>query len=55
MMRVKGVLAGAPYRSNVAKMGGRFILGIHKATLAAAGKRVGDEVSVTIEADTNER
>lgn len=55
MMRVKGTLAGAPYRSNVAKMGGRLILGVHKATLAAAGKAIGDEVDVTIEPDAKPR
>ena len=55
MMRVKGTLAGAPYRSNVAKMGGRLILGVHKSTLAAAGKDTGDEVTLTIEPDTEPR
>jgi hypothetical protein len=55
MMRVKGTLAGAAYRSNVARMGGRLILGVHKATLAAAGKETGDEVLVTIEPDTDPR
>jgi len=51
MMRVRGTLAGAPYRSNLAKMGGRLILGVHKATLVAAGKDTGDEVDVAIEPD----
>jgi hypothetical protein len=55
MMRVKGEIAGASYRSNVAKMGGRLILGVHKATLAAAGKDTGDNVLVSIEADTDPR
>jgi hypothetical protein len=55
MMRVKGTLSGAPYRSNLAKMGGRLILGVHKATLAAAGKDTGDEVVVTVEADSDLR
>ena len=55
MMRVKGSLAGSPYRSNVAKMSGRLILGVHKATLAAAGKKTGDEVEVTIELDLEPR
>jgi len=55
MMRVKGMLAGAAYRSNVARMGGRLILGVHKATLQAAGKAPGDEVSVSIEVDTQPR
>jgi hypothetical protein len=55
MMRVKGTLAGAPYRSNVAKMGGRLILGVHKATLASAGKDTGDEVEVMMEQDMEPR
>ena len=55
MMRVRGALAGATYRSNLAKMGGRLILGVHKATLAAAGKETGDTVEVTIEADAEPR
>ena len=55
MLRVKGTLAGAPYRSNLAKMGGRLILGVHKATLVAAGKDTGDEVDITIEVDPDPR
>jgi hypothetical protein len=55
MMRVKGTLAGAPYRSNTAKIGGRLILGVHKSTLVAAGKDTGDEVALTIEPDTEPR
>ena len=55
MMRVKGTLADAPYRSNVAKMGGRLILGVQKATLAAAAKQAGDKVTVCIEADSDPR
>lgn len=55
LMRVKGTLGGASYRSNLAKMGGRLILGVHKATLAAAAKDTGDEVEVTIEGDAAPR
>jgi hypothetical protein len=55
MMRVAGTVDGTPYRSNVAKMGGRLILGVHKATLAAAGRDTGDEVTVTIEPDSAPR
>ena len=51
MMRVRGTLSGAPYRSNLAKMGGRLILGVHKATLASAKRDTGDAVEVTIEMD----
>jgi ATP-dependent Clp protease adaptor protein ClpS len=38
MTRVRGTLDGAEYRSNVASMGGRLVLGVHKATLAASGR-----------------
>jgi hypothetical protein len=55
MMRVKGTLGGTGYRSNLAKMGGRLILGVHKATLQAAGKDTGDTVEITIEPDTEPR
>jgi hypothetical protein len=55
LLRVRGTLAGAPYRSNLAKMGGRLILGVHKATLAAAGRDTGDEVAITIEPDSELR
>jgi len=51
MMRVRGTLAGTQYRSNLAKMGGRLILGVHKATLEAAGKATKDEVTIEIEPD----
>ena len=40
MTRVRGTLDGAEYRSNVASMGGRFVLGVHKATLAAAKRPI---------------
>lgn len=55
MLGVGGTPSGAPYRSNLAKMGGRLILGIHGATLAAAGKDTGDEVAMTMEADAEPR
>jgi hypothetical protein len=55
LMRVRGTLSRASYRSNLAKMGGRLILGVHKATLAAAAKDTGDEVEITIEADPDPR
>ncbi|MFQ5382667.1 MAG: DUF1905 domain-containing protein [Dehalococcoidia bacterium] len=55
MMRVRGTLAGTPYRSNLARMKGRLILGVHKATLEAAGKGTGEEAEVTIEFDPDER
>lgn len=55
MTRVRGTLDGAEYRSNVASMGGRLVLGVHKATLAAAGRDTGDTVSVTMSVDHEPR
>ena len=55
LLRVSGTLAGVPYRSNLVKSGGRFYLGVHKATLQAAAKDTGDSVTVTLEEDTHPR
>jgi hypothetical protein len=51
LMKVKGKLGEAPYRSNLMKSQGRFYLGVHKATLQSASKVTGDEVVLTIESD----
>jgi hypothetical protein len=40
LLRVKGTIAGAAYRSNLTKASGILYLGVHKATLAAAGKDI---------------
>jgi len=50
--RVRGTLAGAAYRSNLVSMGGRLVLGVHKATLQAAGTLPGDSVAITMAVDT---
>jgi hypothetical protein len=51
-VRVKGTINGVAYSSNTMPMGGgRFCLGVHKATREAAAARVGDEVRVTISPD----
>jgi hypothetical protein len=55
MTRVHGTLDGTEYRSNLASMGGRLVLGVHKATLAAAGRDTGDTVAVTMSVDTEPR
>jgi hypothetical protein len=55
MTRVRGTLDGTEYRSNVAAMGGRLVLGVHKATLQAAGRETGDSVKITMELDTEPR
>jgi hypothetical protein len=49
--RVRGRVNGAPYRSSLMRYSGVFHLGIHKATLTAAGVGEGDRVEVSIERD----
>ena len=55
MIRVRGTLDGTEYRSNLASMGGRLVLGVHKATLAAAGRDTGDTVAITMSIDDEPR
>ncbi len=55
MTRVRGTLDGTEYRSNIASMGGRLVLGVHKATLAAAGRDTGDTVAITMSVDDEPR
>jgi Domain of unknown function (DUF1905) len=55
MTRVRGTLDGTEYRSNVASMGGRLVLGVHEATLAAAGRDTGDTVAITMSIDDEAR
>jgi hypothetical protein len=50
-MRVRGTLAGTDYRSSLMKYSGVFHLGVHEATLAAAGVGIGAIVEITIEHD----
>jgi len=55
-MRVRGTLAGVPYRSSVMPMGGgRYALGLHKATRESAGVAVGDSVAIEVEVDDEPR
>ena len=55
MTRMRGTLDGTEYRSNVASMGGRLVLGVHKATLQAAGRAAGDTVTITMSVDDEPR
>jgi Domain of unknown function (DUF1905) len=55
MTRVRGTLDRTEYRSNVASMGGRLVLGVHKATLQAAGRSTGDTVAITMSIDDEPR
>jgi hypothetical protein len=51
--RVRGTLDETEYRSNLISMGERLVLGVHKATLRAAGRDTGDAVGVTMEIDAD--
>jgi hypothetical protein len=50
-VRVRGTVEGVEYRSSLMVYSGVYHLGVHKATIAAAGAKAGDEVAVTIEID----
>jgi hypothetical protein len=55
MSRVAGTLNGHPFRSNLVKMGGRMLLGVHKANVEALGLSPGDTVTVVMSLDTEPR
>jgi hypothetical protein len=50
-MRVRGMLNRTRYRSSLMKYRGSLLLGVHKATLAAAGVKAKARVTVSIELD----
>lgn len=52
---VRVTLNGYTYRSTVAVMGGRFMVGVAAEHRAAAGVAAGDEVDVDLELDTEVR
>jgi hypothetical protein len=52
---VRVTIAGYTYRSSVASMGGRFMVGISAEVRKHAGVAAGDEVDVDIELDTEPR
>jgi hypothetical protein len=52
---VRVTINGYTYRSSVASMGGRFMLGISATVREAAGVAGGDKVNVDIELDTEPR
>lgn len=52
---VKVTINGHTYRSTVASMGGRFMVGVSAENRAAAGVRAGDEIDVDLEPDTEPR
>jgi hypothetical protein len=55
MSRVTGTLNGHPFRSNVVKMGGGMLLGVHKANVDALGLTPGDTVAIVMSLDTEPR
>ena len=52
---VKAVVNGAVYQGSIVRMGGEYMLGIPKAFREAAGIKAGENIVVTLEADTAER
>jgi hypothetical protein len=53
--KVRATINGYTYRTSVASMGGRFLIGVRAEVRAAAGVAAGDEVDVDLELDTEER
>jgi hypothetical protein len=49
------VVNGHSWRSRIAKMRGRYLIGFSKANRAAAGVDTGDQVEVAVELDTEPR
>jgi hypothetical protein len=52
---VRVTINGYTYRSTVASMGGRYMVGVNADNRAAAGVAAGDELEVDIELDTEPR
>lgn len=52
---VKAVINGAEYRGSIARMGGKYMLGVPKEFRSRAGIAAGNHIVVTLEKDTVER
>lgn len=52
---VKAVINRAEYRGSIVRMGGKYMLGIPKAFREAAGINAGDEITVSVEKDVEEK
>ncbi len=52
---VRVTINGHTYRSTIAVMGGRYLLGVSNENRAAAGVAAGDEVDIELELDTAPR
>ncbi len=53
--KVRATISGYTYRTSVASMGGRFLLGVNAEVREKAGVHAGDVVDVDLELDTDER
>ena len=53
--KVRATVAGHTYRSSVASMGGRFLLGVSAEVRRAANVAAGDKVDVALELDEETR
>jgi hypothetical protein len=53
--KVRVTVRGHTYRSSIASMGGRMLLGVSAENRAAAGVQAGDVLDVEVEVDTEER
>lgn len=55
-VKVMATIEGMPYRGSLVRMGGEHhILGILKEIREKTGKKIGDEIEVTLEEDTEPR
>jgi len=54
-VKVKATFDGCPYRGSIVRMNGVFLIGIPKEIRNRMGKQPGDEISVTVERDDEER
>jgi hypothetical protein len=54
-LRVRGTINGIAFRSNIGNYGGIPYLGVHKATVAKANLRGGDDVEIDVEFDPDPR
>ena len=55
MSRVAGTLNGHPFRSNLVKVGGGMLMGVHKANVEGLGLSPGETVAVVMSLDTEPR
>ena len=54
-VKVKATFDGIPYRGSIVSMGGCYLLGLTQEIRNKIGKGFGDEITVTVEKDEEER